>query len=129
MISRVQLPGPFSRIPIAWVIAPTTEVGTQNITPIDYHLASMMAYVVVLAGLTYVSVTIVDQRERKVLRRYRATPLRPLQVLGAAMTGGAVTVALEVAVLAIVSVIVFGARAHGSCRLRSSRSSSASRAS
>jgi len=92
----------------------TTEVGTQNITPIDYYLASMMAYVAVLAGLTYVSVTIVDQRERMVLRRYRATPLRPLQVLGAAMTGGAVTVALEVALLAIVGVILFGARAHGS---------------
>jgi ABC-2 type transport system permease protein len=91
----------------------TAEIGTQNITPIDYFLPSMMTYVAVLAGLTYVSITIVDQRERKVLRRYRATPLRPLQVLGAAMTGGAVTVALEVAVLAIVGVVLFGARGHG----------------
>jgi ABC-2 type transport system permease protein len=92
----------------------TTEVGTQNITTIDYYLPSMMAYVAVLAGLTYVSITIVDQRERKVLRRYRATPLHPLQVLGAAMTGGAITVALEVAALALVGVFVFGARGHGS---------------
>jgi ABC-2 type transport system permease protein len=91
----------------------TVEVGTQNITAIDYFLPSMMTYVAVLAGLTYVSITIVDQRERKVLRRYRATPLRPLQVLGAAMTGGAITVALEVAVLALVGVFVFGARGHG----------------
>ncbi len=92
----------------------TAEIGTQNITTIDYFLPSMMTYVAVLAGLTYVSITIVDQRERKVLRRYRATPLRPLQVLGAAMTGGAITVALEVTVLAIVGVALFGARAHGS---------------
>jgi ABC-2 type transport system permease protein len=92
----------------------TTEIGTQNITTIDYFLPSMMAYVAVLAGLTYVSITIVDQRERKVLRRYRATPLRPIQVLGAAMTGGAITVALEVAVLAVVGVFVFGAHGHGS---------------
>jgi ABC-2 type transport system permease protein len=92
----------------------TAEIGTQNITTIDYFLPSMMTYVAVLAGLTYVSITIVDQRERKVLRRYRATPLRPLQVLGAAMTGGAITVALEVVVLAIVGVALFGARAHGS---------------
>jgi len=92
----------------------TTEVGTQNITSIDYYLPSMMAYVAVLAGLTYVSITIVDQRERKVLRRYRATPLHPLQVLGAAMTGGAVTLALEVAALALVGVFIFGARGHGS---------------
>ena len=92
----------------------TSEVGTQNITSIDYFLPSMMAYVAVLAGLTYVSITIVDQRERKVLRRYRATPLHPLQVLGGAMTGGAVTVALEVATLALVGVFVFGARGHGS---------------
>jgi ABC-2 type transport system permease protein len=91
----------------------TTEVGTQNITTIDYYLPSMMAYVAVLAGLTYVSITIVDQRERKVLRRYRATPLHPLQVLGAAMTGGAITVALEVVALALVGVFVFGARGHG----------------
>jgi ABC-2 type transport system permease protein len=92
----------------------TAEIGTQNITTIDYFLPSMMTYVAVLAGLTYVSITIVDQRERKVLRRYRATPLRPLQVLGAAMTGGAVTVALEVAVLTVVGVALFGARGHGS---------------
>jgi ABC-2 type transport system permease protein len=92
----------------------TAEIGTQDITTIDYFLPSMMTYVAVLAGLTYVSITIVDQRERKVLRRYRATPLRPLQVLGAAMTGGAITVALEVAVLALVGVLVFGARGHGS---------------
>lgn len=91
----------------------TAEIGTQNITTIDYFLPSMMTYVAVLAGLTYVSITIVDQRERKVLRRYRATPLRPLQVLGAAMTGGAITVALEVSVLAIVGVALFGARGHG----------------
>jgi ABC-2 type transport system permease protein len=92
----------------------TTEVGTQNITSIDYFLPSMMTYVAVLAGLTYVSITIVDQRERKVLRRYRATPLHPLQVLGAAMTGGAITVALEVVALALVGVFLFGARGHGS---------------
>jgi ABC-2 type transport system permease protein len=96
------------------IVLTTTEVGTQNITTIDYYLPSMMAYVAVLAGLTYVSITIVDQRERKVLRRYRATPLHPIQVLGAAMTGGAVTVALEVAVLAVVGIFVFGARSHGS---------------
>jgi ABC-2 type transport system permease protein len=92
----------------------TTEVGTQNVTTIDYYLPSMMAYVAVLAGLTYVSITIVDQRERKVLRRYRATPLHPLQVLGAAMTGGAITVALEVVALALVGVFIFGAHGHGS---------------
>ncbi len=92
----------------------TTEVGTENVTTIDYYLPSMMAYVAVLAGLTYVSITIVDQRERKVLRRYRATPLHPLQVLGAAMTGGAITVALEVVALALVGVVVFGAHGHGS---------------
>jgi ABC-2 type transport system permease protein len=92
----------------------TTEVGTENVTTIDYYLPSMMAYVAVLAGLTYVSITIVDQRERKVLRRYRATPLHPLQVLGAAMTGGAITVALEVVALALVGVFIFGAHGHGS---------------
>jgi ABC-2 type transport system permease protein len=91
----------------------TTEVGTQNITTIDYFLPSMMAYVAVLAGLTYVAITIVDQRERKVLRRYRATPVHPLQVLGAAMTGGAITVALEVMALTLVGVFLFGARGHG----------------
>lgn len=91
----------------------TTEVGTQNVTTIDFYLPSMMTYVAVLAGLTYVSITIVDQRERKVLRRYRATPLHPLQVLGAAMTGGAITVALEVVALALVGVFIFGARGHG----------------
>jgi ABC-2 type transport system permease protein len=90
------------------------QVGTQNIKAMDYYLPSMMAYIAIIAGLNLVAIAIVDQRERKVLRRFMATPLRPVQVLGANIVGGALTVSIEILVLVAVALLFFGARAHGS---------------
>jgi ABC-2 type transport system permease protein len=95
------------------------QVGTQNIKAIDFYLPSMMAYIAIIAGLNLVAIAIVDQRERKVLRRYMATPLRPAQVLGANIVGGALTVSIEIVVLVAVALLFFGARAHGSWLLAS----------
>jgi ABC-2 type transport system permease protein len=92
----------------------THDVATQNVKAIDFYLPSMMAYIAIIAGLNLVAIAIVDQRERKVLRRYMATPLRAVQVLGANVFGGVLTVSLEILVLIAVALLFFKAQGHGS---------------
>ena len=60
------------------------------------------------------AISLVDLRERKVLRRFLATPLTPLQILGGQILGRAVVVLLEVLVLILVGLYVFGAHMNGS---------------
>ena len=68
-------------------------------TAIDYFLPAMLAYIILQSGINYVAIGLADLRARKVLRRFRATPLRPAQILGAQITGGALTVVLQLLVL------------------------------
>lgn len=89
-------------------------ISTNGTKAIDYFLPAMIAYIVLQSGINFVAIGLVDQRYRKVLRRYLATPLRPAQILGGNIVGGAVTVLLQVTVLVVVGIGLFGARTHGS---------------
>ncbi len=93
--------------------APTTSA-VNNITAIDYFLPAMLAYIILQSGINYVAIGLADLRARKVLRRLRATPLRPAQILGAQIVGGALTVVLQMVVLIVVGVTLFQAKTYGS---------------
>ncbi len=84
------------------------------VTAIDYFLPAMIAYIILQSGINYVAIGLADLRARKVLRRFRATPLRPAQILAAQITGGAVIVALQLLVLILLGVLLFQAKTHGS---------------
>lgn len=96
------------------VLSPPHNVATNDVTAVDFILPAMIAYIVLQSGINFVAIGIVDQRQRKVLRRFLATPLRPVQVLGANIVGGAVTVILQVVVLVVAGVVLFQAKTHGS---------------
>ncbi len=84
------------------------------LTAIDYFLPAMIAYIILQSGINYVAIGLADLRARKVLRRFRATPLQPAQILGAQITAGAVTVALQLLVLIVVGLVFFQAKTYGS---------------
>ena len=89
-------------------------ISTNGTRTIDFFLPAMIAYIVLQSGINFVAIGLVDQRYRKVLRRYLATPLHPAQILGGNIVGGGVTVLLQVIVLVILGIGLFGARTHGS---------------
>lgn len=99
------------------LLGPPQNVSTNGITALDYVLPSMMAYVVVQSGINFVAIGLVDQRQRKVLRRFLATPLRPVQVLVGNIGGATVTVLLQVLALVGVGLLLFRAHLHGSTLL------------
>lgn len=83
-------------------------------TTLDFYLPSMIAYVILLTGIQTVAIALVDLRERKVLRRFLATPLTALQILGGQIVGRALVVVLQVVVLIAVGLFGFRAHVHGS---------------
>ena len=86
----------------------------NNITAIDYFLPAMLAYIILQSGINYVAIGLADLRTRKVLRRFRATPVTPVQILGAQIVGGMITVILQLLVLIALGLVVFQAKTFGS---------------
>lgn len=100
--------------PSAVVLAQPKTSAVNNITAIDYFLPAMIAYIILQSGINYVAIGLADLRARKVLRRFRATPLRPVQILGAQIAGGALTVVLQLLVLIVAGLLLFQAKVYGS---------------
>ncbi|MBJ7610605.1 MAG: ABC transporter permease [Candidatus Dormibacteraeota bacterium] len=98
----------------AVVLAPPATSAVNKITAIDYFLPAMIAYIILQSGINYVAIGLADLRARKVLRRFRATPLRPVQILGAQIAGGALTVVLQLLVLIVAGLLLFQAKVYGS---------------
>jgi ABC-2 type transport system permease protein len=84
------------------------------LTAIDYFLPAMLAYIILQSGINYVAIGLADQRARKVLRRFRTTPVTPAQILASQIAGGALIVVLQLLVLIVVGLVVFRARMYGS---------------
>jgi ABC-2 type transport system permease protein len=95
-------------------LATPVSSSVNNVTAIDYFLPAMLAYIILQSGINYVAIGLADLRARRVLRRFRATPLRPAQILGAQIAGGALTVILQLIVLAAIGLIFFQAKIYGS---------------
>ncbi len=84
------------------------------LTAIDYFLPAMIAYIILQSGINYVAIGLADLRARKVLRRFRATPLRPAQILGAQIAGGRSPSSSSCVVLIVVGLVFFQAKTYGS---------------
>jgi ABC-2 type transport system permease protein len=95
-------------------VAAPQSASVNTITAIDYFLPGMIAYIILQSGINYVAIGLADLRARKVLRRFRATPVRPAQILSAQICGGALTVFLQLVVLIALGLILFQARTYGS---------------
>ena len=95
-------------------VAQPTIASANEISAIDYFLPAMIAYIILQSGINYVAIGLAEMRARKVLRRLRATPIRPAQILAAQVSGGALTVLLQLVVLIIAGLLLFHARMYGS---------------
>lgn len=96
------------------IVLTPARAASNDVSGLDFFLPAMIAYLVLQSGINFVAITLVDQRQRKVLRRYLATPLRPVQILTGNIIGGALTVIIQVVVLVVVGLTVFRAHTHGS---------------
>lgn len=95
-------------------LAPPEVASVHSLTGIDFFLPAMVAYLILQSGINYVAIGLADLRARRVLRRFRATPVRPAQILAAQVAGGALTVLLQLVVLVVLGLLLFRAHVYGS---------------
>ncbi len=91
---------------------PTPELG--GLGNMDVAMPAFTALIVGMIGLIPVPITITDQRSKGVLRRYRATPMRPLAFIGADVVCNLVMTFVGMAVLLVVGALVFHVSFEGS---------------
>src|SRR5690606_32454455 len=92
--------------------APRPEFGGQGY--MDASLVNFSAIVVAIAGLVLVPIDLVGQRETGALRRFRATPLRPISYIAADLLVRFAIAWAGVGLMLAVGVFAFGARPEGS---------------
>lgn len=90
---------------------PRPEFGDRGY--IDANLGSFTAIVVAIVGFVLVPIDIVTQRETGALRRFRATPLRPLTYIAADVQVRFVISSLSIVVMLAIGMLAFGARPEG----------------
>jgi ABC-2 type transport system permease protein len=95
-------------------LGPPQVAEVNQVTEMDYILPSMIAYIILFSGVNYVAIGLVEKRVTQVLRRFRATPVRSGTILAAQVVGGGLTVLLQILVLVVIGVWVFGAKNYGS---------------
>lgn len=80
---------------------------------VDMSVPGYTAVIIASTGLIAVAVSMATYREKGILRRLRATPLRPHTVLGAQVMVFFALTALGMALLIIAGLLVFGLRFAG----------------
>ena len=82
---------------------------SQRLTYLDFIIPGIVAMSIMNAGI-FGAVELVSMRERRVLRRLRATPISRVNVLGAGVLVRLVVLAFQTALLVVVARIFFGLR-------------------
>jgi len=92
-------------------IRPSTEPGSRYI---DFLIPGILGMNLMISGLWSAGFVVVDMRQRKVLKRYVATPMRRSDFLLAISTSRLLLMVLEVLLLLGCGILVFHLRVLGS---------------
>ena len=84
---------------------------------VDVSVPAYMAMIIGTVGLLSIPITISNYREYGILRRYRATPLRPYVILFATVLVNFVMTFLGVVLLIVAARLVYGLRFDGNALL------------
>ena len=80
---------------------------------VDVSVPAYMAMIIGTTGLLSIGISVASYREKGILRRYRATPLRPTTILTAQVVVNFVMTLLGALLLAIAAWLVYGLRFEG----------------
>ena len=80
---------------------------------VDMSVPAYMAMIIGTVGMLSTSISVATSRELGVLRRYRATPLRPWVVLAATVIVNFLMTLLGTALLVVVAMLLYGLRFEG----------------
>ncbi|WP_107775106.1 ABC transporter permease [Nocardioides sediminis] len=81
----------------------------EGLSPIDFYTSAYVALVAATAGVLSLPVHLAGYREQGVLRRFRASAVRPAALVGAHMTVTVVIATVGAVLLSVLSVVVYDA--------------------
>jgi ABC-2 type transport system permease protein len=81
----------------------------EGLSPIDFYTSAYVALVAATAGVLSLPVHLAGYREQGVLRRFRASAVRPAALVGAHMTVTVVVATAGAVLLSALSVVVYDA--------------------
>ncbi|WP_460799059.1 ABC transporter permease [Nocardioides pacificus] len=81
----------------------------QGLSPIDFYTSAYVALVAATAGVLSLPVHLAGYREQGVLRRFRASAIRPTALIGAHMAVTVVVATAGAVLLTILSVVAYDA--------------------
>jgi ABC-2 type transport system permease protein len=81
--------------------------------PVDVTVPAFTAMIIAISAFLSLPIVLANYRERGILRRFRATPVRPVAVLGAQLVMQYVMTLLGMVLLIVAGKLVFGIRFEG----------------
>lgn len=86
---------------------------SQNLGYIDFLLPGLLAMSIMQAGIIGIANVVTTQRERGVLKRLLATPMKPANYFGGQLIGRVGTSLVQMIIMLMMGVFVFGAHIIG----------------
>lgn len=80
---------------------------------VDVLISGYTNMIIAVSGLMSLPLTLAQYREQKILKRFKVTPLKPLQILLSQFIVNLLLTVLGMAILVVVGVIVFDLRFYG----------------
>lgn len=74
---------------------------------VDASIAGYICIIIAVSGLMTLPLTLAQYREKKILKRFRATPIKPLEILLSQLVVNTITTFIGMALLIIVGKIIF----------------------
>jgi|SRR5690625_490401 len=104
---------PFFAVVMGLIFGNEPDAQFGGLGYMDANLVNFSAIVVAIAGIVLVPIDLVGQRESGALRRFRATPLKPVTYIAADIAVRWVIALVGIALMLAVGIIGFGARPEG----------------
>jgi ABC-2 type transport system permease protein len=90
------------------------EVNARNLTYFDFLLPGVVALSIMQMSVFSVSFVFADYREKGILKRLMATPMKPHHFVAANVVTRMAVAVIQAAVLILIGVLLFGAHVEGS---------------
>ncbi len=90
------------------------KMAGEGYTYLESSFASLIAVGICAAAFMGIPLTIVDYRDKKILKHFFTTPCSPMWILGSDVLCNAVSAIISAVAVSLVSVVVFGYRMKGS---------------
>jgi ABC-2 type transport system permease protein len=105
--------GPSLLLLLGFIFGNEPSPATGGLGYLDQSVAAYMAMIIAIVGLTAVPISAALRRESGVLRRFSATPLRPLTYFLTDVLAPFLMTLVGILLLVLVGLVVFGVRFEG----------------